>query len=107
MSAKLLDLHLLAGLSRDGRLLFATRMVRLFGYGLVSVVLMLYLVDLGFSQSQSGLLMTLTLVGDAVISLWITTQADRVGRKRMLMVGALLMLLAGVVFICTTQFIWL
>ena len=43
MLAGLLDLHVLSGLSRDGRLLFATRMLRMFGYGLVAFVLLLYL----------------------------------------------------------------
>ena len=50
------------------------------------------------SETQIGLLLGLTLAGDAVISLWLTTNADRLGRRRMLIAGALLMLLAGVVF---------
>lgn len=94
-------------LTPDGRLLFATRIVRLFGYGLVSVVLMLYLTDLGFSQVQAGLLLTLTLLGDTVISLWITTSADRLGRRNMLLIGAGLMVLAGIVFVLTSNFLLL
>src|SRR4029078_11162176 len=43
----------------------------------------------------------LTLLGDAVISLWITTRADRIGRKRMLIAGSALMILAGVLFAAT------
>src|SRR5437868_2613051 len=107
MVSKLLDLHVLSALTRDGRLLFATRILRLFGYGLVSVVLMLYLTALKFSQFQAGLLLTLTLAGDTVISLWITTRADRIGRKNMLVLGAALMLLAGMVFVLTGNFILL
>ncbi len=68
---------------------------------------MLYLTGLGFSQFQSGLLLTLTLVGDTVISLWITTRADRMGRKNMLLLGALLMVLAGIVFVLTDNFLLL
>ena len=107
MSTSLLDLHVLASLTRDGRLLFMTRMLRLFGYGLVSVVLMLHLTALGFTAVQAGLLMTLTLAGDTVVSLWITTSADRIGRRNMLIVGAALMLLAGIVFVLTGNFILL
>src|SRR5438445_763065 len=107
MAAKILDLHLLAALTRDGRLLFATRILRLFAYGLISVVLMLYLTALGFSAMQAGILMSLTLAGDTLISLWITTKADRLGRKKMLILGAWLMLLAGVVFVLTGNFILL
>lgn len=85
-------------LTRDGRLLFGTRIVRLFAYGLISVVLVLYLAQIGFDEGQIGLLLSLTLVGDAVISLWMTTHADQIGRRRVLVVGASLMILAGIIF---------
>jgi MFS family permease len=81
--------------------LFATRIVRLFCYGFLSVVLALYLVQAGLNEKQIGLLFTLTLAGDAGISLWLTTSADRFGRRRTLLLGALLMIGAGVVFILT------
>ena len=89
-------------LGRDGRLIFATRAVRMFSYGLASVVLVLYLAALGLSDPLIGLLLTLTLLGDAAISLWLTTHADRVGRRRVLLVGALLMCLAGLGFASTS-----
>jgi hypothetical protein len=87
-------------LTRDGRLLFATRIARLFAYGFLSVVLVLYLHSAGFSTPQIGLLLTLTLNGDMLISLWITTPADCIGRKRLL-AGAALILMAGIVFALT------
>ena len=89
-------------LGRDGRLLFATRAVRMFGYGLASVVLVLYLAALGLPDLAIGALLSLTLLGDAAISLWLTTHADRVGRRRVLLAGALLMCLAGVGFASTS-----
>jgi MFS family permease len=89
---------------QDGYLLFSTRIARLFAYGFLSVVLVLYLAQVGLSEVEIGLLLTLTLVGDTAISLWITTHADRVGRKRMLIVGAGLMLFAGVLFALTKDF---
>jgi MFS family permease len=89
-------------LGRDGRLLFATRAVRMFGYGLASVVLVLYLAALGLPDPVIGVLLTLTLLGDAAISLWLTTHADRVGRRRVLLAGALLMCLAGLGFASTS-----
>jgi MFS family permease len=89
----------------DVHVLFATRILRLFGYGFLSVILVLYLAAAGLSATEIGLLLTLTLVGDTIISLWITTSADRVGRKRMLVVGAALMILAGVLFALTRSFV--
>ena len=94
-------------LTRDGYLLFLTRFMRLFAYGSLSVVLVFYLIGLGLNPSQTGLLLTLTLVGDTVISLYLTTRADRIGRRRMLIVGAVLMAAAGVAFACTHNLVLL
>jgi MFS family permease len=96
----------LRNLTRDGWLLFLTRFLRLFAYGSLSVVLVFYLIGLGLSESQTGLLLTLTLAGDTVVSLYLTTRADRIGRRRMLVVGAILMAAAGLAFACTHNF-WL
>jgi MFS family permease len=94
-------------LSPDGRILFSTRIMRLFAYGFLSVILALYLSQLGISEAHIGLLLTLTLLGDTVISLWITTHADQIGRKRMLIVGSALMILAAVIFAITKNYILL
>jgi MFS family permease len=93
-------------LTSDGWLLFATRFIRLFAYGALSVVLVLYLVGLGLSEADTGLLLTATLLGDTLVSLYLTTQADRIGRRRMLIVGAALMGAAGIAFAFTRQ-MWL
>src|SRR5215211_5165817 len=88
-------------MTRDIILLFSTRIIRLFCYGFLSVILALYLSETGLTEGQIGLLFTLTLVGDALISLWLTTSADRLGRKRTLILGALLMAGAGAAFVLT------
>lgn len=78
-------------------LLFVTRFMRLFAYGALSVVLVLYLNSIGLSESRTGILLTLTLAGDTLVSLWLTTRADRIGRRRVLRIGALLMAAAGLI----------
>ena len=107
MFLKLLEFKGVRMLTSDGRLLFTTRIGRLFAYGFLSVVLVLYLAQIGLSEVQIGLLLTLTLIGDTIISLWITTAADRIGRQGMLIVGAGLMVFAGVLFALTRDFILL
>ena len=81
--------------------------MRLFAYGALAVVLVVYLTSSGLSASQTGLLLTLTLVGDTAVSLYLTTRADRLGRRRMLIVGAILMVAAGVTFAWTRDFLLL
>jgi MFS family permease len=91
---------------RDVPLLFATRAVRLFGYGLTSVVLALHLAAAGLTEVQIGLLLSLTLWGDTAISLALTLRADRAGRRATLVAGAGLMLVAAAAFATSTSF-WL
>ena len=81
--------------------------MRLFAYGALAVVLVVYLTSSGLTPSQSGMLLTLTLVGDTAVSLYLTTRADRLGRRRMLIVGAILMVAAGMTFAWTRDFLLL
>ena len=88
-------------------ILFSTRIIRLFCYGFLSVILALYLAATGLTEPQIGLLFTLTLLGDALITLWLTTSADRWGRRNVLLVGSILMAGAGLTFVLTRNYILL
>jgi len=90
----------------DLGLLFAGRMLRLFGYGFVSIPLVLYLTALGLDEAAVGLLLSLTLLGDILLSLLLTTSADRLGRRRTLVLGAALIVLAGVA-LGGSEMLWL
>lgn len=82
-------------LSADGWILMAARFVRLFSYGYLAVALILYLVQLGLSQLEIGSLFTVTILGDLIVTLWLTTRADALGRRHTLLIAALLKVLAG------------
>jgi MFS family permease len=84
------------GLTQDGRLLFAGRALRTFGFGYLSVILTLYLADRGLSAPQIGAVLTATLVEDALATTFLAAVADRVGRRRVLIVTPLFLTLAGV-----------
>jgi predicted MFS family arabinose efflux permease len=89
----------------DVPILFATRSLRLFAYGFLAVVLVLHLAALGLPEWKIGLLLGLVLAGDAAVSLAITTRADRVGRRKMLLLGCGLMVGAGLAFAFTRDFL--
>lgn len=88
----------------DVKVLSWQRFIRLAAYGASTLVLVLYLVELGNSVSQTGLFMTLTLIGDVIISLGLTLIADKVGRRRLLAIGSLLMTGSGIVFALVGNF---
>lgn len=83
---------------RDTKLLCLQRFVRLFAYGATTLILALYLSSVGTSDGRIGLFMTLTLLGDVVISFLLTLVADGLGRRRILILGAGMMSASGVVF---------
>lgn len=97
------EIQALTTLSTDGRILFLTRLTRLFAYGFVAVILGFYLAAIGLNDSQIGLVLSVTLLGDALISLPITIVADRLGRRRMLLIGSGLMIFAGLIFALTNN----
>jgi MFS family permease len=107
MSVRNLIPTALRAMTSDAWLLFLTRFVRLFAYGSLSVILVFYLVSLGLTEQQTGLIFSLTLAGDIVVSLYLTTRADRIGRRRMMIIGAVLMAAAGVAFASTHNLLFL
>lgn len=83
---------------RDTKLLCTQQFVRLFAYGSSTLILVAYFTELNISHAKTGLFMTLTVVGDTLISFILTIFADALGRKFVLGLGATLMIFSGVVF---------
>ena len=96
----------LADLPVDGRRLLAARALRLFAAGFVSAVLALYLTALELPPATIGAIFTTALIGSACLTTIVAAVADRVGRRRLLMLAGGLMALAGVVF-AFTDALWL
>lgn len=88
----------------DIHILCLQRLVRLLAYGSTSLVLVLYLSSLHVSEKRIGLLQTITLLGDVIISLILTIIADRIGRRNMLAFGSLLMTTSGIIFATCSNF---
>jgi MFS family permease len=83
---------------KDCWIIVLLRFFRMFAYGSNSLILALFFTSLRFSDGQIGIFMTLTLLGDVLLSLLLTLVADRIGRRRILFGGSLLMVLAGTTF---------
>lgn len=82
-------------LSADGRLLFAARALRSLAFGWLSVILALYLANLGFSAAAIGAVFTATMVEDALVTMLLTTLATRVGAARLMALTAPLIAIGG------------
>jgi MFS family permease len=97
--------HLLPpGASSDALRILAARGVRAFADGYVALLLPIYLVEIGFSSLAIGLIVASTLIGTALLTLWVGLIANRHSRRRLLLAASLLMAATGVGFSLTTAF---
>ena len=85
-------------INADGQRIILARALRMFGYGFASVLLGVTLASAGFTPLQVSLLLTIALIGDVVAIAFVALFADRFGRRRTLVLFALLMALAGIAF---------
>jgi MFS family permease len=92
-------------LTNDGRLIIAARIVRAFAYGFLSIVLAIYLKLTGLTDPVIGLILTATLVNSVLFTLLASLYADRIGRRKMLIMYAVLMSVSGVIFIVTNNYV--
>ncbi|KAK9321502.1 major facilitator superfamily domain-containing protein [Lipomyces orientalis] len=90
--------------SFDIHLLCFQRFIRMFAYGQVTIIFALFFEALGIQQDKTGLFMTSTLLGDVVISFFLTLVADRIGRRKILAAGAILMGMSGITFSYSTNY---
>ncbi|HYM74093.1 MAG TPA: MFS transporter [Stellaceae bacterium] len=90
--------------SADTRRVLIARGLRAFGDGFVALLVPIYLVELGFSPLAIGAIVTSTLFGTALMTLWVGMVANRHSRRRMLLAAALLMTATGVGFAVSTAF---
>ncbi|KAG8157313.1 hypothetical protein KVR01_012697 [Diaporthe batatas] len=75
---------------RDLKILILLRMVRLLGHGGTTMILAVYLHGLGLPDSDVGLFMTLTLIGDLAISSGLVYLGDVLGVRVVAAIGSLL-----------------
>jgi MFS family permease len=94
-------------LTRDGKLILAARGVRTFGYGFLSIVLFIYLHAVGFSDFLSGLVIALILASGALFTFVGGLYADRVGRKKFLILFSILMASSGLIYAFSTNYLLL
>jgi MFS family permease len=82
----------------DAWLIILSRCTRMLAYGTNSLIMALFFSALKFTDAYIGLFMTLTLLGDLLLSLLLTLVADGFGRRKILFLGSFLMVLSGAAF---------
>ncbi|HET8608249.1 MAG TPA: MFS transporter [Burkholderiales bacterium] len=84
--------------------LLSARGLRAFGDGYVSLLLPLYLLGLGFSPLQVGIIATATLLGSGLLTLLVGLRAYRYHSRTLLLGAAILMVCTGLGFALLDNF---
>lgn len=92
-------------LTKDGKLIISARIIRTFSYGFLSMILAIYLSLIGFDELLIGFILSATLVNSIIFNLFSSFFADRIGRKKVLIVYASLMAVSGCVFFITENYL--
>jgi predicted MFS family arabinose efflux permease len=87
-----------AGVAPEARLLLAARGLRAVGDGLVSLLLPVYLLELGHGPFETGVIATATLAGSALLTLLLGLYAHRTSARTLLLAASALMALTGFAF---------
>jgi MFS family permease len=88
----------------DANRILVARGLRAFGDGFVALLVPIYLLELGFSALEIGAIVTSTLIGTALVTLWAGMVANRYSVRLLLLAAALLMAATGAAFAVTTAF---
>jgi MFS family permease len=96
---------LLDWITNDGKLIVSSRIIRAFAYGFLSIVLAIYLKLIGLNDLVIGLILTATLINSVFFTLLASFYADRVGRRKMLIIYAALMSISGTIFVFTDNYV--
>ena len=94
-------------LSTDGKLILLARTIRTFAYGFLSIVLAIYLKLSGFNDALIGLILTSTLINSVIFTSLATIYADKIGRKKILIIYAVLMCISGIIFFVSSNYVLL
>ena len=89
---------------RAARRILLARGLRAFGDGYVSLLLPLYLLELGFGTFDVGVIATATLLGSGLLTLMVGLRAHRYHTRSVLLAATALMAATGVGFALFEQF---
>ena len=94
----------LGWVTRDAWLIVTARFLRTFAQALIAVFFGIYLIELGYSLVQMGLLVTIGSIGSTLFATLIVFIGDTLGKRRLLIGFTVMMALAGLGYAFTERY---
>jgi len=98
---------LFGDLQRDAIILMTSRGVRAFAFSYLGVIFTIYLSRLGYSTMTVGLVVTSAYASSAVLTAVWGYLSDRYGRKKILMLLAMLTIVSNLIYIFFSHLIFI
>ena len=105
MRIRLLDKLLFHWINQDGKLIIVSRGLCTFAQSTIAILLAIYLAKLGFSLVQIGAFLSAGVAGSAFFTFIISLIAERVGRRRLLIIFTLMSAGAGLALVFIDDFL--
>ncbi|MBI2617557.1 MFS transporter [Candidatus Gottesmanbacteria bacterium] len=96
---------MLTWLSKDGKIIFASRAIRSFAFGFISIIIGIYLKEIGLSVSYIGILLSSSIFGGALFSILVGRYAAKHGLKTMFLLSSLVSLIGITFYILTNNYV--
>ncbi len=90
---------MLEWLSKNNRLLFLAKSLRVFGFGFLSIILPLYMLHLGYSALIIGIVLSSAVLGSVSFNLIISKFSDSFGKRRFLILLSALMAVSALLMV--------
>ena len=100
-------MKILSELHRDAKLLMAARGIRAFAFSYLNVVFAIYLDRLGYTPVMIGMIFTVAYLSGALLTALWGYLSDRVGRRKILMLLALLTICSNFILIFFTSLLFI
>src|SRR5579864_2795285 len=87
--------------------LFLTKGVRVFVFGLVTIMTPVYLAELGYSPFLVGIVLTVIVAGNIMSNLLLTWYRNWIGVHHALLIFSFLMLVSGIILFLSASFVFI
>lgn len=91
-------------LSKDAKIVFLNRAIRSFAFGFISIIIGIYLKEIGIKSSHVGILLSISIFGGALFSIFVGRYAVKYGLRTMFLVSSVVSLVGIGIYLLTNNY---
>lgn len=92
-------------LSKDAKIILLNRFIRSFAFGFISIIIGIYLKEIGINSSRIGILLSVSILGGAIFSIIVGRYAVNFGLKTMFLVSSIVSVSGIALYVLTSNYL--